>query len=183
MFHRGLPSTTREKLKTCTVVREPNGEWYASLVYDEDEGKNDGSNGPQSPQTKQFFLSPVGVDLGLKSLIATSDGTKIPHPHFIRKAEERLKRLKRKFSRTRMGSENRERVQRLFAVQSSRVARQRKELNHKLSTDLVRDHDLIAFEDLKIRNMVRNPRLGEVYRRCRLGPASQVHGIQSDTSG
>ena len=156
VFHRGLPSTTREKLKTCTVVREPNGEWYASLVYDEDEGKNDGSNGPQSPQTKQFFLSPVGVDLGLKSLIATSDGTKIPHPHFIRKAEERLKRLKRKFSRTRIGSENRGRARRLFAVQSSRVARQRKELNHKLSTDLVRDHDLIAFEDLKIRNMVRN---------------------------
>src|SRR3989442_7458995 len=156
VFHRGLPSTTREKLKTCTVVREPNGEWYASLVYDEDEGKNDGSNGPQSPQTKQFFLSPVGVDLRLKSLIATSDGAKIPNPHFIRKAEERLKRLKRNFSRTRIGSENRGRARKLFAVQSSRVARQRKELNHKLSTDRVRDHDLIAFEDLKIRNMVRN---------------------------
>ncbi len=158
VFHRGMP--THEKLKTCTVVREPNGEWYASLVYDdEDNGKN---NAPQ-PQTKtrQFFVSPVGVDLGLKSLIATTDGAKIPHPRFLRKAERRLKRLQRNFSRTRIGSENRGRSRRLLAVRSSKVARQRRDFNHKLSTDLVRKHDLVVFEDLKVRNMVRNHALAK----------------------
>src|SRR5437870_4504988 len=55
VFHRELPAR-RERLKTCTVVREPNGEWYASLVY---EGDGEAS------QLLTKFESPVGVDLGL----------------------------------------------------------------------------------------------------------------------
>src|SRR5712691_2939852 len=69
--------------------------------------------------------------------------------------------MKKGFSRTRTGSENRGRTRRLLAVQSSRVARQRKDFNHRLSTDLVRKHDLVVFEDLKIRNMVRNHALAK----------------------
>ena len=157
VFHRVIP--THKKLKTCTVVGEPNGEWYASLVYDDE---NDGkSNATQPQETRRFFVSPVGVDLGLKSLIATTDRAKIPHPHLLKRAEERLKHLQRKFSRTRKGSENRGRARRLLAVRSSRVARQRKDFNHKLSTDLVRKHDLIAFENLKVRNMVTNHALAK----------------------
>ena len=151
VFHRGMP--TCEKLKTCTVVREPNGEWYASLVYDDEE---EGNSNTTQRQTKQFFASPVGVDLGLKSLIATTDGVKIPHPHLLRKAEQRLKRLQRRLSKTRIGSENRGRARKLLAVGSSKVSRQRVDFNHKLSAELVRKHDLVVFEDLKVRNMVRN---------------------------
>ncbi len=151
VFHRELPSR-REKLKTCTVVREPNGEWHASLVYEDDE---------EAPQLLTKIASPVGVDLGLKSLIATTDGVKIPHPQFLRKAEGRLKGLQRNFSRTRKGSKNRDRARRLLAVQSSKVSRQRADFNHKLSAELVRRHDLVAFEDLKVRNMVRNHALAK----------------------
>ncbi len=150
VFHRGMPPS--EKLKTCTVVREPNGEWYASLVYENDV---------QIPEPLKGFLSPVGIDLGLKSLIATTDGVKAPHPQFLRKAEGRLKRLQRNFSRTRKVSGNRDRARRLLAAQSSRVARQRRDFNHKLSAKLVREHDLVAFEDLKVRNMVRNHALAK----------------------
>ena len=150
VFHKELPSR-REKLKTCTVVREPSGEWYASLVYE----------GGDAPQAQTKFASPVGVDLGLKSLIATTDGVKVPHPQFLRKSERRLKRLQRNFSRTRKGSENRDRACRLFAIQSSKVARQRADFNHKLSAELVLRHDLVAFEDLRVRNMVRNHALAK----------------------
>jgi putative transposase len=76
VFHRGMPPSV--KLKTCTVVREPNGEWYASLVYEEGG----------APQAQVKFASPVGVDLGLESLIATTDGVKIPHPQFLRVASK-----------------------------------------------------------------------------------------------
>ncbi len=151
VFHRELPSR-REKLKTCTIVREPNGEWHASLVYEDDE---------EAPQLPKKFASPVGVDLGLKSLIATTDGVKIPHPQFLRKAEGLLKRLQRSFSRTRIGSGNRERARRLLAVRSSKVARQREDFDHKLSAELVRKHDLIVFEDLRVRNMVRDHALAK----------------------
>ncbi|TLX93829.1 MAG: IS200/IS605 family element transposase accessory protein TnpB, partial [Thaumarchaeota archaeon] len=149
VFHRRLP---HGKPKTCTVVREPNGEWYASLVYEDDEVAEPSSTKPASP---------VGIDLGLKSLVATTDGVKTPHPQFLRRAEGRLNRLQRNFSRTRKGSKNRGRARKLLAVQSSMVARQRKDLNHKLSSDLVRRHDLIAIEDLKVRNMVRNHALAK----------------------
>ncbi len=154
VFHRALPSR-RERLKTCTVIREPNGEWYASLVYESDEVA------PPPPQLLTKFASPVGVDLGLESLIATTDRVKIPHPQFLRKAEGRLKRLQRTFSRTRKGSKNRDRARRLLAVRSSKVSRQRADFNHKLSAELVQKHDLIAFEDLKVRNMVRNHTLAK----------------------
>ncbi len=150
VFHKGMPPC--EKLKTCTVVREQNSEWYASLVYEDDE---------EVTQSLRKFGSPVGIDLGLKSLIATTDGVKIPHPQFLRKAEKSLKHLQRNFSRTKKGSGRREKKRRLFAVQSTRVARQRADFNHKLSTGLVQKHDLIAFEDLKVRNMVRDHALAK----------------------
>lgn len=125
VLHRGVP--TSEKLKTCTVVREPNGEWYASLVYEDDV---------QMPEPVKVFVSPVGIDLGLKSLIATTDGEKVPHPQFLRKAERRLKCLQRDLSRRQKGSQNRERVRRLLAVQSSKVSRQRRDFDQKLSAEL-----------------------------------------------
>ena len=148
VFHRRTP---HGKVKTCTVVREPNGEWHASLVYEDDE--------VAQPLAKP--ASPVGIDLGLKSLVTTTDGVKIPHPRFLRKAEGRLNRLQRSFSRTRKGSENRVHARLLVAVQHAKVANQRADFNHKLSAELVRRHDLIAFEDLKVRNMVRNHSLAK----------------------
>jgi putative transposase len=149
VFHRRVPP--HGKPKTCTVVREPNGEWYASLVYEEEEVAR--------PSSKP--ASPVGIDLGLNSLIATTDGVKIPHPRFLKKAEGRLNRLQRSFSRTCRGSENRVHARVLVAVQHAKVANQRADYNHKLSAELVRKHDLIAFEDLRVRNMVRNHALAK----------------------
>ncbi|MDV3278252.1 MAG: transposase [Nitrososphaerales archaeon] len=150
VFHREMPPS--ERLKTCTMVREPNGEWYASLMYEDDV---------QIPEPVKAFTSPLGIDLGLKSLMATTDGVKIPHPQFLRKAERRLKSLQRKLSRTRKGSKNRKKARRRLAIQSSKVARQRADFNHKLSAELVRKHDLVAFEDLKVRNMVSNHALAK----------------------
>jgi putative transposase len=149
VFHRQMPPY--EKLKTCTVVREPSGECFASLVYEDGDAR----------QAPNKFASPLGIDLGLKSLITTTDGAKVQPPKFLRKAERRLKRLRRKFSRTLEGSKNRDKARRLLAVRSSKISRQRADFNHKLSAELVRRHDLIVFEDLKIRNMLRNHALAK----------------------
>ncbi len=150
VFHREMPRSA--KLKTCTVVRERNGEWYVCLVFE---------NGDEAPLVPTKFTSPVGVDLGLKSLIATTDGVKVLHPQFLRKSERRLRRLQRSLSRTRKRSRNRERTRKSLAVQSAKVARQRKDFNHKLSAELVRNHDLVVFEDLRVRNLLRNHALAK----------------------
>ncbi len=114
IFHRQLPKNSR--LKTCTVIREPCGEWYASLVYEEIVPLQDVS--PPRLTTTTFLhhpfmkdsLPPVGVDLGLKSLVTISHGAKVEHPKYLRNAERRLKRLQRAFSRKERGSRNRGRL-------------------------------------------------------------------------
>jgi putative transposase len=150
IFHRPIPKDSL--LKTCTVTREACGEWYASLVYEKIV--------PLQDITRKFTL-PVGVDLGLKSLIVTSDGEEVPHPQFLRKAEKRLTRLQRSMSRKKMGSKNRFRARKRVASLHARVTRQRADFNHKLSTGLVRAHDLVVFEDLHVNNMVKNHRLAK----------------------
>jgi IS605 OrfB family transposase len=95
------------------------------------------------------------------SLIVTSDGAEVPHPRFLRKAEKRLKVLQRALSRKTMGSKNRFKARQRVASQNARVRRQRADFNHKLSTGLVRAHDLVVFEDLRVRNMVKNRRLAK----------------------
>jgi len=151
VFHRPLPKDSR--LKTCTIVREPDGKWFASLVFEEIVPLR---NFQQVAMSILTAKTPIGVDLGLLSLIATSEGEKVEHPRFLRRAETRLKRLQRILSRKKKGSKNRLRVRQLVAAQHSRVRRQRLDFNHKLSAELVREHGFIAFEDLRVRNMVRN---------------------------
>jgi len=150
IFHRPLPKDSL--LKTCTVIREACGEWYASLVYEDIVSLQD---------ITRKFTSPVGIDLGLRSLIVTSDGAEVPHPQFLRKAEKRLKFLQRVQSRKKRGSKNRFRARKRVASQNARVRRQRADFNHKLSTGLIKAHDLTVFEDLRINNMVKNRRLAK----------------------
>ncbi len=151
VFHRPIPRDAR--LKTCTVVREPDGKWYASLVYEEVVPLQGIEIAPVITATP---LLPVGIDLGLNSLITTSDGIEIPHPKFLRKAERRLKHFQRLFCKKKKGSNNWCKARQRLALQHARVKRRRADFNHKLSNELVRKHDLIAFEDLRVRNMVRN---------------------------
>jgi putative transposase len=79
VFHRSFPKDSR--LKTCTIVREPDGKWFASLVFEEIVPLQN-IQVPAAPLSR----APVGVDLGILSLIATSEGEKVVHPHFLRKA-------------------------------------------------------------------------------------------------
>ena len=103
----------------------------------------------------------VGLDLGIKDFAITSDGNKIENPKFLRKSESRLKRLQRQLSRKQNGSNNRAKAKIKLARQHERVANQRKDLLHKLTTDLVKNHDLIACEDLQVKNMIKNHHLAK----------------------
>jgi putative transposase len=144
VIHRDIPQDGR--LDICTVRREPCGEWYAILVYETDD---------PLPIQKEVFESPVGIDLGLKSIITTTDGQQVEPPHFFRKSQKRLKRLQRQMARRKQGGKNREYSRHLVAMQHAKVARQRENFNHVLSADIVSKHDFVAMEDLRIKNMVK----------------------------
>jgi len=99
VVHRRVPSGRR--LKTCTIILEPDGRWFASLIYDELLD----IRLPFFPG-KSSWNAPVGIDLGLSSLITTSDGCKIVHPKFLRRAENKMRLLQIRLSRKRRGSKN-----------------------------------------------------------------------------
>jgi putative transposase len=152
IVHR--PVSAAARLKTCTVKREPDGKWFACLVYESVVTLS----GVRLPQA---WTSPVGIDLGLKSLITTSDGEKVEPQRFFRKSERKMARLHKALSRKKPSSKNRAKARLKLSAQYSKVSNQRRDFHHKLSAKLVRDHDLIAFEDLHIRNLVRNRSLAK----------------------
>ncbi len=103
----------------------------------------------------------VGIDVGLKAYYTDSEGHTIENPRHYRKAEKKLKRLQRQLSRKHKKSSNRKRARKHLARAYLKVSRQREDFARKTASTLVSSHDLIAYEDLKIRNMVRNHHLAK----------------------
>lgn len=105
--------------------------------------------------------SVVGIDLGLKDFVITSNGDKVPNPKYLRKSERKLRRLQRQHSRRKKGSKNREKLRVKLARQHEKVRNQHNDFLHKLTTDLVKSHDVICCESLNVKGMVRNHHLAK----------------------
>ena len=101
----------------------------------------------------------VGLDMGLKSFAVTSNGVEYPNHKFLTKSIRKLARLQRQLSRKSKGSKRREKARVKVAKLQEHIANQRQDTLHKLSTQLVRDYDLISIEDLVTKNMVKNHKL------------------------
>ena len=103
----------------------------------------------------------IGIDLGVSQLAVTSDGDRIESPKFLRKSEEKLKQKQRAVSKKKRGSNRRRKAVRELARLHEKVANQRKDYAHKESRKLVNEYGLIAFEDLNIQGMVKEPSLAK----------------------
>ena len=103
----------------------------------------------------------IGIDVGLKSYYTDSDGNTVTNPRYSRKAEKRLKRLHRRLSRKKKGSANRKKASKHVARAYLKVSRQREDFARKTASALVSSHDFLAYEDLQIRNLVRNRHLAK----------------------
>jgi putative transposase len=98
----------------------------------------------------------VGLDVGLKEYYTDSDGTMVENPKFLRVGEKVLKRSQRRVSRRLKGSKNRGKARQILGNRHLRISRQRKDHAVKLARCVVQSNDLIAYEDLRIKNMVKN---------------------------
>jgi putative transposase len=103
----------------------------------------------------------VGIDMGLKVFYMDSEGSSVPNPRFLRKAEQKLKRLHRRKDRKQRGSKNRKKAIKRLAKGYLRVSRQRKDFACKQASALVISSDMIAYEALQIRTMVKNHHLAK----------------------
>ena len=105
--------------------------------------------------------SMVGIDMGLKVFYADSNGNSVENPRHYRKAEKRLQRLHRQVSRKQKQSANRTKARKHLAKAHLKVQRQREDFARKAANALVSSHDVIAYEHLQIRNMVKNHTLAK----------------------
>ena len=136
---------------TVTVKLEPSGRWFVSLLVD------DYTVDVLPPTNKK-----VGIDVGISSLLTTSDGDKITNPKHFNRLYKKLRVAQKELSRKTKGSSNREGARLKVAKIHSLIKDARTDFLHKLTTDLVRKNGVIAIEDLAIRNMVRNRKLSRV---------------------
>jgi putative transposase len=103
----------------------------------------------------------TGIDLGLEAFVTLSDGARIFHPGWYRKAERALKTAQRRVSRRKKGSNRRRKAVTLLARAHQRIHRQRADFHHKEALKLVQQHDTIYHEGLQTASMVKNHHLAK----------------------
>ncbi len=138
------------KFMSVTVSKTKNDQYYASVLVEE-EIKSE-----LKPTGKT-----VGLDLGLKEFLITSDGEKIANPKFYRESQAKLRKAQKNLSRKRKGSVRYNKCKLKLARIHNKITNQRRWFHHQVSLDLVRKYDLIAFENLKVSNMLKNRRLAK----------------------
>jgi putative transposase len=131
------------RVKTITVKREGR-RWYVMLACDE-----------VAPRLLPPTGAAIGIDVGVASLLTTSDGEHVPNPRHLAASADRLADAQQALARKRRGSNRRRKARQRVAALHAKVRRQRLDHSHKTALALVRDNDLIAHEDLSIANMTR----------------------------
>lgn len=143
-----ISKEVKGRILSATVSQNPSGKYFVALCCTDVEIAPLPSTG-----------AVVGLDMGLKAFAITSDGVEYPNHKYLAKGQKKLVRLQRQLSRKSKGSNRREKARVKVARLHERVTNQRNDTLHKLSTQLVRDYDLIAVEDLAPKNMVKNHKL------------------------
>ena len=143
-----ISKEVKGRILSATVSQNPSGKYFVALCCTDVE---------MNPLLSTGAV--VGIDMGLKSFAITSDGMEYPNHKFLTKNLRKLARLQRQLSRKSKGSHRREKARVKVARLQEHIASQRQDTLHKLSTQLVRDYDLISIEDLEPKNMVKNHKL------------------------
>ena len=139
-------------IKQATIKKDKAENYFVTLVVEEN---NESRNYSELPD------NPVGIDVGLIKLIATTDNEPVEPPKYLRQSEKTLKKAQRNLSRKQKGSMNRMEARVRVAKIGIHISSQRNDFSQKLSRKLVDNHNFIAYEDLNIANMMKNHKLAK----------------------
>lgn len=151
-FLKGIPIVLHRPLigaiRQATITKTKTNKYFVSILCETGEcAKN-----PKTVKEK----TTIGIDLGIKNFIISSNGMKYDNPKFLGKAQARLKYAQRKYSKYK-GKRTKYRLASLH----EKIANQRKDFLHKVSTELIRDNQSIAIENLQVSNMLKNHKLAK----------------------
>ena len=158
--------------KTCTIVRDID-QWYACISVE-------ALNVQKSPALGR---PAIGVDLGVMNLVALSDGAVIPNPRFLARSVFKLDSLQRDLSRKQHSSKNRAKAKIRLKKAWRTVRRQRDDFAHKLSDQLTKENEVVVFEDLRIRSMVKNHSLASAIMDSTWGKLRRLAAYKAERRG
>ena len=136
-------------IKSMTISLTPSGKYYVSILSKENYKAIDKTG------------KVVGIDLGLKDFVITSDGRKYKNHRYLKQYEKELATAQKHLSRKQHGSNSYEKQRRKVARIYEKISNCRTDRQHKVSLDLIRNYDVICLEDLNIKGMVKNHRLAK----------------------
>lgn len=146
---RDLHFYQQTQIKRVRVVRRHDG-YYAQFAIDYER-----------QEEKELTGKQVGLDVGLSHFLTDNFGNKVDNPRFLRRDGKKLKQLQRPLSRCQKKSKNTAKVRNKLGKAHLKVSRRRNDWVCKLARRVILSHDLVAIEDLKIRNMVKNHHLAK----------------------
>ena len=141
------------KVCSVTVSKTPTGKYFISVLVD------NGKEIPVKPAVR--YDTSIGIDVGIKDFAVCSNGDVYANPKYLEKSEARLKVLQRRFSKTKKGSNRRERARKILARQYEKVSNQRNNFLHQVTSKIVRENQTIIIEDLNVKGMLKNHRLAK----------------------
>ena len=147
------------RIMSATIRRNPSGKYFVSILTETEV------------QPLEKAESSIGIDLGITDFAILSDGRKIDNNKFTSKMEKKLKREQRKLSRRALNAKNNginlfdaknyQKQKRKVARLYERVTNQREDFLNKLSTEIIKNHDIVCIEDLNTKGMLRNHKLAK----------------------
>lgn len=142
----------KDNIKSATLSKTKSGKFYLSVLMSMNE-----------EEFKQFIHTnnKVGIDLGVKDFVITSDGEVFKNKHFFKESEDKIKKLQSQLSKKVKGSNNRDKVRTKIAKEFEHLTNQRIDYIHNVVNSLLRTYDYVFMEDLNVQGMLRNHKLSK----------------------
>lgn len=160
------------RIINATVEQASTGKYYVSVVAEEND-----------IYTKLTPRKIIGIDLGIKDIIITSDNEKIGNPRLIEKYEKRIKRCQRELSRRIKRSNNYYKTKRRLAILYQKLKNAKKYLIHQITKKLVIENDIIVTENLNIKGMIEEKKISKHLTNVSLGEICRVLEYKSNKYG
>ena len=137
-------------ISSATLTKTCSGKYYLSILIDK-------------PHFVRFNKTTniVGIDLGIKDLLITSNGDKFENKHFYKKQENKLKKLNRKFAKTQKTSNNHQKLRIKIAKLNEKIKHQREWYIHHIVNQLLNENQVVVIEDLNVSGMMKNHKLAK----------------------
>lgn len=176
-FHRQFTG----QIRTCTIKKTPTGKYFVSILVE------DGLAVPAKQEP--VFKESIGIDVGIKDFAVTSEGEVFENPRHLIKTQDKLAKLQQSFSRKlklnkgKPLGKNASKLKQEIALVHEKIANQRKDFLHKVSTRLIRENQSVCVEDLNVKGMLANKNLAKHVQDLGLGMFYGFLQYKADWSG